>query len=98
MVRLSSGAAVLASIGKGHDIALVAYTLQSRPLLHALEDAARRGAEVRVRLEGSPYGDPDGSFASYNTRLATELRRSGADVHLNCPASGDAPLHAKALA
>ncbi len=77
---------------------MIAYTLQSKHLLHALEDAARRGARVRVRLEGAPYGDPDGSFATYNRRLAIELRRSGAVVHVNDPASGDAPLHAKALA
>jgi phosphatidylserine/phosphatidylglycerophosphate/cardiolipin synthase-like enzyme len=98
MVRLSSGSAALASVGKGHDIAMIAYTLESRPLLHALEDAARRGARVAVRLEGAPYGDPDGSFATYNHRLAIELRRSGASVRLNQPAAGDAPLHAKALA
>src|SRR5580698_10919081 len=98
MVRLSSGSAALASIGKGSDIAMIAYTLQSKPLLHALEDASRRGARVEVRLEGAPYGDPDGSFATYNHRLADELRRSGAVVHLNLPAAGDAPLHAKALA
>ena len=98
MVRLSSGSAALASIAKGRDIAMIAYTLQSKPVLHALEDAARRGARVAVRLEGAPYGDPDGSFATYNHRLAIELRRSGALVRLNDPAAGDAPLHAKALA
>jgi phosphatidylserine/phosphatidylglycerophosphate/cardiolipin synthase-like enzyme len=98
MVRLSSGSAALASIRKGHDIAMIAYTLQSRPLLHALEDAARGGARVAVRFEGAPYGDPDGSFATYNRHLASELRHSGASVHLNQPGAGDAPLHAKALA
>ena len=98
MVRLSSGSAALAAIGKGRDIAMIGYTLQSRPLLHALEDAARRGARVEVRLEGAPYGDPGGSFASYNHRLAIELRRSGALVHVSDPVAGDAPLHAKALA
>jgi phosphatidylserine/phosphatidylglycerophosphate/cardiolipin synthase-like enzyme len=97
MVRLSSGAAALAAIEKGRDIAMIGYTIQSRPLLHALEDAALRGASVTVRLEGEPYGDPNGSFAGYNRKLAASLRHDGVRVRLTRGAT-DAPMHAKALA
>ena len=97
MVRLSSGAAALAAVEKGRDIAMIGYTIQSRPLLHALEDAARRGARVSVRLEGAPYGDPNGSFAGYNRKLAASLRHDGVRVRLTHGAA-DGPMHAKALA
>jgi phosphatidylserine/phosphatidylglycerophosphate/cardiolipin synthase-like enzyme len=97
MVRLSSGAAALAAVGKGREVAVVGYTLQSRPLVNALENAARRGANVTVRLEGVPYGDPNGSFARYNRRLVAELRRSGADARLSRATHEAGPLHAKAL-
>jgi phosphatidylserine/phosphatidylglycerophosphate/cardiolipin synthase-like enzyme len=97
MVRLSSGAAALAAVATGRDIAMIGYTIQSRPLLHALEDAARRGARVTVRLEGEPYGDPNGSFAGYNRKLAASLRDDGVRVHLTRGAA-DGAMHAKALA
>jgi phosphatidylserine/phosphatidylglycerophosphate/cardiolipin synthase-like enzyme len=97
MVGLSSGAAALAAVEKGRDIAMIGYTIQSRPLLHALEDAARRGAHVSVRLEGEPYGDPNGSFAGYNRKLAASLRHNGVRVRLTRGAA-DGPMHAKALA
>jgi phosphatidylserine/phosphatidylglycerophosphate/cardiolipin synthase-like enzyme len=97
MVRLSSGAAALAAVEKGRDIAMIGYTIQSRPLLHALEDAALRGARVTVRLEGEPYGDPSGSFAGYNRKLAASLRHDGVRVHVT-HGSADGPMHAKALA
>jgi phosphatidylserine/phosphatidylglycerophosphate/cardiolipin synthase-like enzyme len=97
MVRLSSQPAALRAIRDGRDVSLVGYTLQSSALLHALENAARRGARVRVRLEGTPYGDPDGSFAKYNRRLVSELCRSGADARVTRDPA-EAPLHAKALA
>ncbi|HEY3675599.1 MAG TPA: hypothetical protein VGK84_06365 [Candidatus Tumulicola sp.] len=97
MVRLSSGTAALAAVGKGRDIAVIGYTIQSRPMLDALEGAARRGARVTVRLEGQPYDDPRGSFAGHNRNLATSLRRNGVRVHLTRGAA-DGPMHAKALA
>jgi phosphatidylserine/phosphatidylglycerophosphate/cardiolipin synthase-like enzyme len=62
-----------------------------------LENAAQRGANVTVRLEGVPYGDPNGSFARYNRRLVADLRRSGADARLSRPTHDAGPLHAKAL-
>ncbi|HEY1428958.1 MAG TPA: phospholipase D-like domain-containing protein [Candidatus Tumulicola sp.] len=97
MVRLSSDTAALRAVRNGRDVTMVGYTLQSRTLLHALEDAARRGARVRVRLDGAPYGDPDGSFANYNRRLVSDLRAAGADAAVTREPP-DAPLHAKALA
>ena len=71
-------------------IAAEAYTLHG-PVLLALEDAARRGACVRVRLEGRPFDDPKGRLAAENARLARELRACGAEASLAHP------LHAKAL-
>jgi phosphatidylserine/phosphatidylglycerophosphate/cardiolipin synthase-like enzyme len=97
MLRLSSGPAALAAVGKGRDIAMIGYTIQSRPLLHALEDAARRGARVTVRLEGEPYGDPNGSFAGYNRKLAASLAQDGVCVRLT-HGSSEGPMHAKGLA
>jgi phosphatidylserine/phosphatidylglycerophosphate/cardiolipin synthase-like enzyme len=91
MVRLSSGAAALAAVEKGRDIAMIGYTIQSRPLLHALEDSARRGARVTVRLDGEPYGDPNGSFAGYNRKLAASLRHAGVRVRLTRGAA-DGPM------
>jgi phosphatidylserine/phosphatidylglycerophosphate/cardiolipin synthase-like enzyme len=97
MIRLSSGPAVLTAVEKGRDVAMIGYTLQSRPLLYALEDAARRGARVTVRLEGNPYDDASGSFAGFNHRLASQLRSAGAHVRL-ARGPSDGSVHAKALA
>jgi hypothetical protein len=91
MLNLSSMRHVLASISRAREIDAEAYTLHGR-VLHALEEAARNGAHVAVRLEGRPYGDPAGDLARENRRLVAELREAGADAQLGHP------LHAKAIA
>ena len=90
MLRLTSTGAVVDQIARARSIAAEAYTLHG-PVLFALEDAARRGARVCVRLEGRPYDDPKGGLAAENARLAAELRVCGAQATLAHP------LHAKAL-
>lgn len=78
-------------------VLLTAYTLRPGPVLDDLEDAARRGAHVTVRLEGRPYGDTDGGLAAQNRRAIKELRRAGADAKLVDTNSRNGPaLHMKA--
>jgi phosphatidylserine/phosphatidylglycerophosphate/cardiolipin synthase-like enzyme len=100
MVRLSSSAEVQALLASARDIGVFAYTLRRGPMLSGLEAAARRGAHVSVRLEGTPFGDPDGSFARANRRIADELARCGVDArlaHTGADSAQQAPLHAKAV-
>jgi hypothetical protein len=90
MLQLTSTGAVVDLIAHARNIAAEAYTLHG-PVLFALEAAARRGANVRVRLEGRPFDDPKGKLAAENARLAGELKACGAKATLAHP------LHAKAL-
>ena len=100
MIQLSSTDDVRAAISNARDVAVLAYTLRRGPVLDALEAAATRGARVKVRLEGAPYGDPDGALALHNRRIAEELARFGIDAQLaraHPDGDGEAPMHAKAL-
>ena len=90
MLQLTSTGAVVDQIARARSIAAEAYTLHG-PVLSALEDAARRGACVRVLLEGRPFDDPKGRLAGENARLAGELQACGVEATLAHP------LHAKAL-
>jgi hypothetical protein len=100
MIALSSTADVLGALSTAGRVDVLAYTLRRGAVFDGLEAAARRGAHVRVRLEGAPYGDPNGSFARENRVLADELSKAGIDAQLArvgpCAAS-DAPVHAKAI-
>jgi hypothetical protein len=91
VLALSSTKQVLQALTVASRIDVQAYTLHGA-VLHAVESAARRGAEVSVELEGDPFNDAKGSLASENRRLAGELRGAGADATLGHP------LHAKAVA
>jgi hypothetical protein len=91
MLDLSSTRQMLVAISQAREIDAEAYTLHG-PVLRALEEAARDGAHVVVRLEGRPYGDPAGNLARENRRLVDDLRKAGADAQLGHP------LHAKAVA
>jgi phosphatidylserine/phosphatidylglycerophosphate/cardiolipin synthase-like enzyme len=100
MIQLSSTAAVRAAISNAHDVGVLAYTLRRGPVLQALETAARQGARVKVRLEGTPYGDPDGALALHNRRIVDELVGFGIDArlaHAGPAGAREAPVHAKAL-
>jgi hypothetical protein len=100
MVQLSSAREVQAALSAAERVDVLAYTLRRGPVLHGLEAAARRGAHVRVRLEGVPYGDSSGSFARENRRIVDELTRAGIDAQLarvGPRAADEAPVHAKAI-
>ncbi len=100
MIRLSTAGEVAAAVCGARSVDVLAYTLQRGALLDALESAALRGAGVRVRLEGAPFGSRADGFARYNRGIVRELRRCGADAHLAraTPAARDEPpVHAKAL-
>ena len=78
MVRLSSTAEVVRALSTAHDVTVLSYTLRPGPVRAALESAARRGARVRVRLEGAPFSDAKGALARSNRRIVggtCELRR-----------------------
>ncbi|MBV8148672.1 MAG: hypothetical protein JO092_06250 [Candidatus Eremiobacteraeota bacterium] len=88
MIQLSSTKDVVATLGRARTIDAQAYTLHG-DVLHGLEDAARRGAHVSVRLEGRPFKNP--KLAEENQRVVNALRAAGADAALGHP------LHAKAI-
>ncbi len=78
-------------------VLLTAYVLRPGHILDALEEAARHGASVVVRLEGHPYGDTGGELSAANKRAARELRRLGADAKLVDTNARNGPaLHMKA--
>lgn len=83
---------------RARSILATAYLLPHGRMLQALEEAARRGARVTVRLEGSPENDKHGALAAMNQAAVTALRRLGADAQLVDCAGGEGPrLHMKAL-
>ena len=79
------------------DVLLTAYTLRPGVVLDSLENAARRGDRVTVRLEGNPYADSSGDLSAQNRRVVRELRRLGADAKLVDTNARNGPeLHMKA--
>ena len=88
MIELSSTKDAVAAVGRARTIEAEAYTLHGE-VLYALEDAARRGAHVIVRLESKPFKNPN--LAKENQRVVDALRAAGADAAL------DHPLHAKTI-
>lgn len=90
MIQLSSTRDAVAALARAKEIAIEAYTLHG-PVLHAAEEAARRGARVLVRLDGDPYGDAHARLKGENARIAAELRDAGARVSL------EPSLHAKEI-
>jgi hypothetical protein len=95
MLSVSSTVEAAAAMRGARTVSFTAYTLRRGALFDGLEAAARGGAHVRVRLEGAPYGDADGSFARANAGVVAELRCAGIDASVSAPA--DAPIHAKML-
>ena len=81
MLALSSFDGVLRALRAAQRIDVAAYTLHG-PVLREVEAAARRGAVVRVVLDGEPYDDRHHALARENARIAEELRRCGADAVL----------------
>jgi hypothetical protein len=90
-IALETTAGFTAALRSAHRIELSSYTLHPSPVLGALEAAARRGAEVRVRLDGNPLGT---TLQHDNVAAVAELRAAGVDAALTGP---DEPaLHVKA--
>ncbi|MHB8461226.1 MAG: phospholipase D-like domain-containing protein [Vulcanimicrobiaceae bacterium] len=80
MISLSSTSALSASLRAARSIVVSAYMLPPGALLSGLLAAARRGANVTVRLEGAPYRDSKGSLKALNDATAAKLRAAGADA------------------
>jgi phosphatidylserine/phosphatidylglycerophosphate/cardiolipin synthase-like enzyme len=97
MISISSQKQVLRAMKSAREVLLTAYTLRPSPMRNALEEAARRGARVTVRLEGSPYGDTSGALARENREAVKALRGLGADAALADTNARNGPaLHMKA--
>jgi phosphatidylserine/phosphatidylglycerophosphate/cardiolipin synthase-like enzyme len=82
---LSDARALLGALASARSVRFSAYILRPGRFLEALEAAAGRGAEVRVTLQGTPYGrnQPEQArLAQLNAQVAAELRVQGARVHL----------------
>ncbi len=94
---LSGAGSLLEALAAARSIRFSAYLLRPGRFLDALEAAAARGADVRVRLQGEPYGH-DGAeqsrLAQLNGRVAAELRARGASVHLT--SAQEPAVHLKA--
>lgn len=80
MITLSSQKTFYRALGQAHSITIGAYMLEPGRVTRALEAAARRGADVVVRLEEKPSNDPTGALARQNERIVKELRSDGADA------------------
>ena len=94
VIALDSAAGFIQTLATAQRIALTAYTLREGPVLHALEAAARRGAEVRVRLERDPLDDAAGSLHRANAAALADLQAAGAAAEATEP--GEPVLHLKA--
>jgi hypothetical protein len=90
MFVLSSTREVLAALAGAAHVELTAYTLHGS-VLHALEAAADRGAQVVVELERRPYNDPGGHLAAENRHIVEHLRNDGVEARLADP------VHAKVI-
>lgn len=80
MVRIVPYRDFLDRIGAGRTVTLGAYVLAPGRLVRALEEAARRGARVTVRLDGTPAGPGSGARLRMNARTLAELRAAGANA------------------
>jgi hypothetical protein len=96
VIALSSTAGMLAALRTAQRIDFSAYVLWPGPVERALEDAARRGAEVRVRLQGRLYRGT-AEMRKDNSDAYHRLKKSGADVQMVDRTNADGPaLHLKA--
>jgi phosphatidylserine/phosphatidylglycerophosphate/cardiolipin synthase-like enzyme len=78
MILLSSVAKVEAALADAREVTLGAYILHPGGLMNALEDAARRGVRLRVRVEAKPYRNDGGAKA--NLTAVARLRALGVDA------------------
>jgi phosphatidylserine/phosphatidylglycerophosphate/cardiolipin synthase-like enzyme len=78
MISLASTADLVRTLASARSVTFSSYLLYPGPVLDALEAAARRGAQVAVRLEGRPFGNPWG--ARRNAATLARLQAAGADA------------------
>lgn len=76
MLSLSSLSDAVKNIERATEVSVEAYTLHG-PVLRAVEAAARRGANVTVRLALHPVSNSRGGLAKENARLLHELTAAG---------------------
>ena len=89
-IALASTADFTAALRAAHRIDFTSYTLHPGTVLGTLDAAARRGADVRVELDGHPLGD---KLRRDNGAAVTELRAAGADARLS--GAGEPAVHLK---
>ena len=98
MIAFGNQAGFLAALGRARRIELSSWLLpRNSRVVAALEDAADRGAEVHVRLEGRPFAsNAEGAekLEKLNRDMVCTLRRHHVDARLT--EKGAAPLHLKA--
>jgi hypothetical protein len=94
VIALDTATGFINTLASAQRIHLTAYTLQRGKVLDALVAAARRGAEVEVRLERDPLDDPAGDLHKVNASALAALRAAGADAEATKP--GEPVLHLKA--
>jgi hypothetical protein len=94
MIALDSIAGFTSTLKHAQSIALTAYTLRDGRVLRALEQAARQGADVRVRLERDPLDDAAGTLHQANAASIAALRTAGAKAEAT--GAGEPVLHLKA--
>lgn len=92
VISLSSGTDVQRAMRSAREVDFAAYIL-SPGIERALEDAARRGARVRVRLNGC-FQDAS-ALLKANRNAVRRLRALHADARL-VPATTHGPMHLKA--
>lgn len=96
MIALSSTAGMLAAMRSARRIEFCSYYLPSERVESALEAAARRGAEVHVRLEGRLFKATQ-AMKARNRNALRRLRALHADAELVDRGSRDGPaMHLKA--
>lgn len=96
MIALTSTSAVLQALGTAKQVTFSAYILRRGGAVErALEAAAKRGAQVHVRLDGYVFGGNAGA-AAMNAATVDALRALHADAQIVHRSDGDGPdLHAK---
>ena len=94
MIALDTAAGFVGALRSARAVALTAYTLHEGAVLAALVAAARRGADVRVRLERDPLDDAAGTLHQANSAALAVLRAAGASAEAT--ATGEPVLHLKA--
>jgi phosphatidylserine/phosphatidylglycerophosphate/cardiolipin synthase-like enzyme len=90
-IALVSTADFVAALHSARHIELSSYTLHPGAVLGALDAAAKRGADVHVRLDGEPLG---AKLRIDNAAAVAELRAAGADARLT--GEDEPQMHMKA--